>query len=61
MIVKIDNIYFTVSNIFFMDYLICNCLRFVIFVVIIVFNIYIKLVVELFFFCLFLDRFYIEK
>lgn len=42
MVVKIDNIQFTASNTFFMDYLICNCLRSVTPVVITVSNIHIK-------------------
>lgn len=42
MIVKIDNIHFTASNTFFMDYLICNCLRSVTPVAITVSNIHIK-------------------
>lgn len=47
MIVKIDNIHFTASNTFFMDYLICNCLRSVTPVAITVSNIHIKSVAEL--------------
>lgn len=42
MIVKVDSIHFTASNTFFMDYLICNCLRSITPVVITVSNIHIK-------------------